>query len=120
MAAAGAGMYEAYLISRFFKITAQTKEFPTALVMTNVNITVVTATPAGSDITARSIQCYLGDLNENETLTHYACKLVFIVGVSIVNTVKRTTLKCHKPFRVAFDISALGMCFLSCLLLSLV
>lgn len=45
-------MYEAYLISRFFKITAQTKEFPTALVMTNVNITVVTATPAESDITA--------------------------------------------------------------------
>ena len=44
-------MYEVYLISRFFKITAQTTEFPTTLVMTNENITVVTAKPADSDIT---------------------------------------------------------------------
>jgi len=37
-----------YLISRFFFITAQTKEFPTMLVIMSMTVTVVMATSADS------------------------------------------------------------------------
>ena len=40
-----------YLMSRFFLITAQTREFPTILVMISTDVTTVTAISADSDIT---------------------------------------------------------------------
>ena len=38
-------------MSRFFLITAQTREFPTILVMISTDVTTVTAISADSDIT---------------------------------------------------------------------
>ena len=43
-----------YLISLFLLITAQTREFPTVLITTRTNITVVMAAPADSDISSVS------------------------------------------------------------------
>ena len=40
-----------YLMSRFFLITAQTREFPTILVMISTDVTTVTAISADSDMT---------------------------------------------------------------------
>ena len=40
-----------YLMSRFFLITAQTREFPTILVMISTDVTTVPAISADSDMT---------------------------------------------------------------------
>ena len=45
-----------YLMSRFFLITAQTREFPTILVMISTDVTAVQAISADSDMT-ETFQC---------------------------------------------------------------
>ena len=52
-----------YLISRFFFITAQTKEFPTILVMMSMNVTAVMATLADSGMAEDEKKCrYIDDI----------------------------------------------------------
>ena len=46
-----------YLMSRFFLITAQTREFPTILVMISTDVIAVPATSADSDMTERCQCC---------------------------------------------------------------
>ena len=46
-----------YLMSRFFLITAQTREFPTILVMISTDVTAVPAIAADSDMTDERCQC---------------------------------------------------------------
>ena len=46
-----------YLMSRFFLITAQTREFPTILVMISTDVTTVLAISADSDMTERCQCC---------------------------------------------------------------
>ena len=46
-----------YLMSRFFLITAQTREFPTILVMISTDVTTVPAISADSDMTKRCQCC---------------------------------------------------------------
>ena len=46
-----------YLMSRLFLITAQTREFPTILVMISTDVTAVPAISADSDMTERCQCC---------------------------------------------------------------
>ena len=46
-----------YLMSQFFSITAQTREFPTILVMISTDVTTVPAISADCDMTERCQCC---------------------------------------------------------------
>ena len=54
-----------HLTSRFLIMTAQTREFPTMPVITSMDVTVVMATSAGSDMT-EGCQCRSFNLGEKE------------------------------------------------------
>ena len=53
-----------YLISRFFFTTAQTREFPMILAIAKMDVTVVMATLADSNMTEEG-QCHSRDLSTN-------------------------------------------------------
>ena len=55
-----------YLISRFLFITAQTKEFPTILVIMKIDVTVVTATSVDLGMIG-VCQCQLLNLDKKQT-----------------------------------------------------
>ena len=81
-----------YLMSRFFLITAQTREFPTILVMISTDVTTVTAISADSDMTMSVFVTITEIIYIKKTVSNNLAKVL-----PRTLCIKRTFRGCYPP-----------------------
>ena len=84
-----------YFMSRFFLITAQTREFPAILVMISTDVTTVTAISADSDITKRC-QCCSHNLKGKMTCVFH--KKTAVLATKAMKAAKTSLLKWNRVY----------------------